>query len=124
MKGGLVFYAREKNNYTVRCGENLWRPVRTLHTARTLQPPCSANAGQPNDGTSMRRVKARPNSHSIMPGPRNCLRVTRHTSACETCGATPPVLHTPIRAAGRFCADCCPHCSLPVQPSRGLEAKP
>ena len=51
------------------------------------------------------------------PGPRNCMRRNGNTRACEKCGSTPAILHTPIRAAGRFCAECCPHCAPPVQPS-------
>jgi hypothetical protein len=30
------------------------------------------------------------------------------TAPCDSCGETPPVLHTPIRAAGWYCATCCP----------------
>jgi len=59
------------------------------------------------------------------PGPRNCMRTSGNTRACEKCGCTPAVLHTPIRAAGRFCVECCPHCSLPFgTPTGRLEAKP
>jgi hypothetical protein len=49
------------------------------------------------------------------PGPRNCMRSGGTTLPCDVCGARPPVMHTPIRAAGRYCAACCPHCSLSAQ---------
>ena len=55
--------------------------------------------------------------YSTTPGPRNCLRVSQNMRPCEKCGSTPAVLHTPIRAPGRYCAACCPHCSPPAQPS-------
>jgi len=57
-------------------------------------------------------------------GGRNCLRVSPNTLPCDRCGSTPGVAHTPIRAAGRFCASCCPHCSPPAQtPNQRREAQ-
>jgi hypothetical protein len=69
----------------------------------------------------MHRTKAKPKAYPETPGPRNCLRTNGNTRACETCGCTPAVLHTPIRAAGRFCATCCPHCGPPKQPKNSEE---
>jgi len=65
----------------------------------------------------MPRTKTTAKAYPETPGPRNCMRTNGNTRACEKCGSTPGVLHMPIRAAGQFCAECCPHCSLPVQPS-------
>ena len=72
----------------------------------------------------MRRLKTKPNAYPEIPGPRNCMRTGGNTRACEKCGSTPAVLHTPIRSAGRFCAECCPHCgtasgAIPSVPRAG-----
>ena len=84
---------------------------------RGAQAALEKSAGR--DDTEARKI------YPATPGPRNCLRTSENTRACEKCGCTPAVLHTPIRAAGRFCAECCPHCSLPFgTPSGRLEAKP
>lgn len=59
------------------------------------------------------------------PGPRNCMRTKGNMRSCDVCKVTPLFLHTPIRAAGRFCATCCPNCPLPGQtPSLAQEGKP
>lgn len=63
--------------------------------------------------TKAQRMRRR--EHSAPAGPRNCMRTNGNPRACEKCGCTPTVLHVPIRAAGRYCATCCPHCS-PVAP--------
>ena len=59
----------------------------------------------------MLKTKAKPKAYRETPGPRNCMRLRHNTHACETCGRLPSILHTPIRAAPRYCAKCCPHCS-------------
>ncbi len=58
-----------------------------------------------------RRSAKRKAYPEIPPGPRNCLRVNLNSQTCQACGTIPLVLHTPLRAAGRFCRDCCPSCS-------------
>ena len=87
--------------------------------AEHIEAPKRRLASEPGVMTPKRKI------YPATPGPRNCLRTSGNTRACEKCGCTPAVLHTPIRAAGRFCAECCPHCSLPFgTPSGRLEAKP
>jgi hypothetical protein len=66
----------------------------------------------------MPRTRAKPKAYPEKPGPRNCMRTTGSTRACEKCGSTPAILHTPIRAAGKFCAECCPHCSPAARTER------
>ena len=58
--------------------------------------------GQRKEAT-IPKLKPRPKSYRETPGPRNRM--------------PPVVLHTPIRAPGRYCATCCPSCGLPTQPS-------
>ncbi len=72
----------------------------------------------------MHKTKIKQNAYPKTAGPRNCMRTSGNTRACEKCGCTPIVKHTPIRAAGRFCAECCPHCgtasgSIPSVPCAG-----
>ena len=72
----------------------------------------------------MRRLKTKQNAY---PGDTRTPELHAHGRehlACDKCGCTPAVLHTPIRSAGRFCAECCPHCgtasgAIPSVPRAG-----
>ncbi len=67
----------------------------------------------------MKRTKTERKLHrATPPGPRNCMRVSPNSRACDGCDCTPAVLHTPIRAAGQYCGTCCPHCSPTAQTER------
>jgi hypothetical protein len=59
----------------------------------------------------MKITKVKTKADSVPLAARNCIRVRHNRRPCDSCGATRPVLHTPIRAAGRYCAACCPHCT-------------
>jgi len=67
--------------------------------------------GSPPERNPRMRRRATTMCPVATPGPHNCMRVPHYARQCDICGATPPVLHTPIRAAGRYCAACCPHCT-------------
>ena len=45
-------------------------------------------------------------------GPRMCLRTAHVSGPCSACGAPmEPVVHSPLRIRGLFCAACCPCCA-------------
>jgi hypothetical protein len=54
--------------------------------------------------------------HGLAPttGPVACLRSTRIRLVCAGCGGRTPVMHSPLRLAGVWCASCCPYCNPPV----------
>ena len=44
-------------------------------------------------------------------GPRECLRTSKISVACDMCGSWPEIAHLPHDDYGFFCASCCPVCA-------------